>query len=59
MELTECESCANFEYNSEYDCYECIVSLDEDEIVRLEQDSHYSCPYFRLLDEYKIVRKQN
>ena len=25
-----CDSCMNFEYDDEYECYTCIMELDED-----------------------------
>ena len=34
------------------------VMTDEDELVRFMEDSHYCCPYYRLDDEYAVVRKQ-
>ena len=37
----------------------CMVDLDEDEAYRSMSDSEYSCPYYRLDDEYAVVRKQN
>lgn len=55
---TNCESCLNYIYDDEYDCYDCGVSLDEDEMGHMLGDSHYSCPFFQYNDEYKIVRKQ-
>lgn len=55
---TNCDSCMNYEYDEEYECYECQVNMDEDEIGRLLSSSRVSCPYYRLGDEYKIVRKQ-
>lgn len=55
---TNCESCMNFVYDEEYESYECMVSMDEDEMVRSMGDRHYGCPYYQLYDEYKIVRKQ-
>ena len=35
------------------------VYLDEDEMVRFLTSSNYQCPYYRLYDEYGIVKKQN
>ena len=55
---TSCECCSNYQYNEDYECYECEVNLDEDDMVRFLSDSFYHCPYFQLADEYKIVRKQ-
>lgn len=56
---SECEFCMNYEYDDEYECYCCIVDMDEDEIMRLYSDKRRGCPYFRKGDEYTIVRKQN
>lgn len=54
-----CESCAHYDYNEDYECYECVVNLDEDELYRLMQGGAFECPYFNPFDEYKVVRKQN
>ena len=53
-----CESCMNYEYDEEYECYTCEVDLDEDEIILFLQDNFKGCPYYRRGDEYAIVRKQ-
>ncbi len=55
---SNCESCTNFVYDDEEECFICEVDLDEDEMVRFLQDSFKECPYYSLDDEYKIVRKQ-
>ena len=57
--VTNCESCTHYVYDDEWDCYYCSVSLDEDEMGRFLAGTNYSCPYYQLYDEYKIVRKQN
>ena len=53
-----CESCLYYEYDEDYECYVCEVNLDEDEMARFMEDRFYDCPYYRLGDEYMIVRKQ-
>lgn len=55
---SSCESCMYYEYDEGYECYTCGVNLDEDEMVRFVEDRFYSCPYYRLGDEYAVVRKQ-
>jgi len=55
---TNCECCFNYDYNEDYDYYECLVHLDEDEMGRFIGGSFDNCPYFQYNDEYKIVRKQ-
>lgn len=47
-----------YDYDEDYECYTCEVSLDEDEMVKFIQDKFYNCPYYRAGDEYLIVRKQ-
>ncbi len=54
-----CEMCVYYVYSEEIEAYECLVNLDEDEVYRLMNSHHSSCPYFRLDDEYAVVRKQN
>lgn len=54
-----CEMCMYFEYDYDYEEYCCTQSsLDEDDIAKMAIDSHYHCPYFRVGNEYTIVRKQ-
>ena len=55
---TNCESCLNYIYDEDYNCYVCEVDLDEDEMALFLRDSFVNCPYFQFSDEYKIVRKQ-
>ena len=55
---TNCEWCINYIYDEKYNCYECDVYLDEDEMGKFLTNSFVDCPYFHLDDEYKIVRKQ-
>lgn len=59
MGKSSCEFCAYYIYNEYYDCYECMVNLDEDDVARFMQSSVDSCSYFKYSDDYKIVRKQN
>lgn len=54
-----CENCVFYTYDEEYEDYMCDVSMDEDEIMRIESSKYKKCPYFRDGDDYKIVKKQN
>ena len=56
---TNCETCANYIYDEETDCYCCEINLDEDEYARFLTSQTVNCPYYDFYDEYKIVRKQN
>ncbi len=59
MSTLQCESCAYYDYDEEYDEYYCTVNMDEDEIEKFMSGSFDSCRYYSAYDEYKIVRKQN
>ena len=59
MAKTNCETCVNYYYDDELEEYCCDINLDEDEMVRFLTSSNYQCPYYRLYDEYGIVKKQN
>ncbi len=53
-----CESCMNYEYDEDYECYVCGMDLDEDEMYNFLTGHFENCPYFQYHDEYGIVRKQ-
>ena len=56
---SSCDSCMYYEYDEDYECYVCGVNLDEDEMEKFLMDSFQGgCPYYRLEDEYRTVRKQ-
>ena len=54
----ECETCWYYDYDEEFEEYFCIMDLDEDEMYRFLSGSKADCPYFRLDDEYAVVRHQ-
>ena len=53
-----CDSCVNYTYDDEDECYYCLVNLDEDEMYRFLTSTQKSCPYYQLDDEYAVVRHQ-
>ena len=57
--MNNCDACVNYVYDEEYECYCCMVNLDEDEMYRFLTGTQQACPYFQLNDEYGIVRHQN
>lgn len=57
--ITQCESCAYYDYDDETDSYGCTINLDEDDVSMFYSGGRNSCPYYSYYDEYKIVRKQN
>ena len=56
--MSACESCANYVYDEEEECYFCDVNLDEDEMYRFLSSNYKECPYFKFGDEYAVVRHQ-
>lgn len=55
---SSCDYCMFYEYDEEYECYTCSVSLDEDEMSEFLLGHMRDCPYYRAGDEYTIVHKQ-
>ena len=53
-----CDSCANYAYDEDYECYVCDVDLDEDEMYRFLTGNDFNCPFYQNDDEYKVVRHQ-
>lgn len=58
MGKSNCDECVNYVYDEDYESYSCLVHLDEDEMYRFLTDQWRDCPYYRLDDEYGVVRKQ-
>ena len=56
--MSSCESCSNYEYDEDYECYTCQMDLDEDELYKFITNSCRDCPYYTHDDEYAIVRHQ-
>ena len=59
MIKSNCDYCINYAYDEDYECYTCLHNLDEDEMVRFISGTFNECPYYRMGDDYTIVRKQN
>ena len=57
-EVSNCDSCANFVYDEEDECYVCDMNLDEDDMVRFLTGTFDNCPYYQLDNEYLVVRHQ-
>lgn len=56
--MSMCDECANYEYDEDYECYVCMVDLDEDEMQKFLSDTYNNCPYYVNGDEYLVVRHQ-
>lgn len=54
-----CDNCVNYVYDEETQEYICLADLDEDDYAKLYSDKFKDCPFFRLDDEYGVVKKQN
>ncbi len=59
MSANSCEMCSYYVYDDDYEGYVCLASMDEDDYMRYITSKEKNCPFFRIDDEYKIVRKQN
>ena len=58
MAASNCDSCVNYVYDEDYESYSCMVNLDEDEMFRFLSGDNRECLYYRLDDEYAVVRHQ-
>ncbi len=56
--MDQCDTCAYFVYDEEYEEYICDVDMDEDEWAAAMGRCRESCPYYRSGDEYQVVRHQ-
>ena len=54
----DCDTCAFYVYDEDYEEYLCDIDMDEDEYARFLQDRRQHCPYYRNGDEYAVVRHQ-
>ena len=53
-----CESCAYYLYDEDYECYVCDMDLDEDEMERFLRGANGDCPFYRRGDDYETARRQ-
>ncbi len=56
--MSQCDTCAYFVYDEEYEEYVCEADMDEDDYGRLMQEERSACRYYRDGDEYKVVKHQ-
>lgn len=54
-----CDSCAYLTYDEEFEQYICDIDMDEDDYARIaEGRQSEGCPFYRIGDEYRVVRHQ-
>ena len=53
-----CDTCANYVYDEDWECYTCMVNMDEDDYARFVTSSYRQCPFYKNGDEYAVVRHQ-
>ena len=58
MDSTECETCWYYDYDEEYDEYDCMMDLDEDEVYRIANSPSRHCPFYWQGDDYTLARRQ-
>ena len=56
-----CDRCMHLEYDEAKDQYFCSIVpiMDEDELAKMSYYYSKGCPYYKIGDEYTLVRKQN
>ena len=53
--MSQCESCAYYVFDEDFDEYVCEADMDEDDYGRLLTEGAAACRYYRDGDEYKVV----
>ena len=46
-EVSNCDTCVNFVYDDEDECYICDMNLDEDDMVRFLTGTLDNCQYYQ------------
>lgn len=56
-----CENCMYLEFDPELNIDVCTIdfAMDEDDLAKMAYHPRKRCPYYKIGDEYTIVRKQN
>lgn len=56
-----CENCMHLDYDEVTREYVCSIeyAMDEDDLARMSYSYSKRCPYYKIGDEYTLVRKQN
>ena len=54
MAVSNCDACVNYVYDEDYECYSCLVNLDEDDMYRFLSGGMSHCPFYQLDNEYLI-----
>ena len=56
--MSSCDTRSNYQYDEDYECYVCMVDLDEDDMSRFLRGDNFACSFYQLDNEYLVVRKQ-
>ncbi len=56
--VMQCDTCAFYIYDDEFEEYYCDIDMDEDDYGRLISSSREECPFYRNGDDYAVVRHQ-
>lgn len=56
-----CKDCMYLEYDEVINQEVCSIApiMDEDDLARMNGHYNKRCPYYKIGDEYTLVRKQN
>lgn len=58
MSANQCDYCMYLDEDAETGEMYCTIQMDQDDYARLQLEPRSSCPYFRMGDDYTIVKKQ-
>ncbi len=57
-DYSNCDSCNNYVYDEEDECYYCELNLDEDEMYHFLTSKSKTCRYYVSDNEYQVVKHQ-
>ncbi len=54
----QCDTCAYYSYDDDAEEYYCECEMDEDDMYHFLTSTRPDCPFYRVDDEYAVVRHQ-
>ena len=52
--MNDCDTCAYYAYDEDWECYTCMVNMDEDDYARFMSGGAKECPTTRTTTNTKL-----
>ena len=53
--MSICDTCSNYQYDEDYECYVCMVDLDEDDMSRFLRGGSFACSFYQRDDRIALI----